>query len=92
MTKTSWMLPSSQSSRRTPLTNEVKSKRLPLPSAELTYAALNLALQLPILVIFHELVWHVPWSDHKQTQSIEEWNVIKTVLLDIMTCYDGFCS
>ena len=27
--------------------NEVKAKRLPLPSAELTYAALDLALQLP---------------------------------------------
>lgn len=42
--------------------NEVKAKRMPLPSAELTYAALDLALQLPGTEwIFQFLVIFVSW-------------------------------
>ena len=42
--------------------NEVKAKKLPLPSAELTYAALDLALQLPGTEwIFQFLVIFVSW-------------------------------
>ena len=42
--------------------NEVKAKRLALPSAELTYAALDLALQLPGTEwIFQFLVIFVSW-------------------------------
>jgi len=42
--------------------NEMKAKRIPLPSAELTYAALDLALQLPGTEwIFQFLVIFVSW-------------------------------
>ena len=42
--------------------NEVKAKRMPLPSAELTYAALDLALQLPGTEwVFQFLVIFVSW-------------------------------
>jgi hypothetical protein len=42
--------------------NEVKAKRLPLPNAELTYAALDLALQLPGTEwVFQFLVIFVSW-------------------------------
>lgn len=42
--------------------NEVKAKRVPLPSAELTYAALDLALQLPGTEwVFQFLVIFVSW-------------------------------
>ena len=76
--------------------NEVKAKRLPLPSAELTYDALDPALQLPgtewisNFWSFRELVRDVPRSDHNQTQGIEKWKVMKTVLIYVVTVYDGF--
>ena len=59
--------------------NAVEAKRLPIPSAELTYTALILLCNflapsgLSSFWSLRELVWNVRRSDHNQTQSIEEW-------------------